>query len=65
MKIKNNYLKSIVTASISITPIIVVCLVMALIKLIDFNAVDYIFLAIGGVSLILGLALFSVGCTSG
>ena len=65
MKIKNAYLRAIVTASISITPIIILCLVMALSKLISFNAVDYIFLGIGWISLILGLALFSVGCSSG
>ena len=65
MKIKNNYLKAVVTASISITPIIILCLVMALTKIIPFNVVDYVFLIIGWISLILGLALFSVGCISG
>lgn len=65
MKFKNTYIKAIVTSSISITPIIILCLVMALTKLISFNATDYIFLGIGWVALILGLALFSVGCTSG
>ena len=65
MKIKNTYLQAIVTSSISITPIIILCLIMALTKLISFNAVDYIFLGIGWIALILGLALFSVGCSSG
>ena len=65
MKSKNSYIKAIITASISITPIIILCLIMALTKLISFNHVDYIFLAIGWISLIIGLALFSVGCSSG
>ena len=65
MKFKNTYIKAIVTSSISITPIIILCLVMALTKLISFNVTDYIFLGIGWIALILGLALFSVGCTSG
>ena len=65
MKIKNTYLKAILTASISITPIIILCLIMAWTGLISFNYVDYIFLIIGWISLILGLALFSVGCMSG
>ena len=70
MNIKNTYVKSIVTASISIAPIIILCVVLSLIplnggKLVFLNAIDYIFLGIGGLALIFGLALFSVGCSSG
>ena len=56
---KNRYLDALKSSALSITPIIVIVIILSLTGLapLDFNRGDYILLSIGLVVLIVGLAI--------
>ena len=68
---KNRYLSALISSSLSIGPIVVITIVLALIfqfinidGIIKFQVVDYLLLLIGMVILIVGLSLFQIGASS-
>lgn len=66
----NRYLKALLSSSLSIVPIVVITLALALsfqlvgTNMIKFQGVDYALLLIGMVVMIVGLSLFQVGASS-
>ena len=66
----NRYIKSLISSSLSIVPVIVITLVLALTfqfvggDMIKFQGVDYALLLIGMVIMIIGLSLFQIGASS-
>ena len=62
---KNRYLKSLISSSLSIAPIILLVLVLSWTPLLSIGQTDYIMLIVGGAVLIVGLALFQIGASTG
>ncbi|MCQ2800358.1 MAG: DUF1538 domain-containing protein [Bacilli bacterium] len=62
---KNRYLSALLSSSLSIAPMILLVFILSWTPLLTITSNDYIMLAIGGVFLILGLALFQVGAATG
>lgn len=62
---KNRYLNALFTSSLSIAPIILLVCILSWTPILSLKANDYIMLLIGGIILILGLALFQIGATTG
>ena len=66
----NRYLKALVSSSLSIVPIVVITIALALTfqfvggDMIKFQGVDYALLLIGMVVMIIGLSLFQIGASS-
>ena len=66
----NRYIKSLISSSLSIVPVIVITIVLALTfqfiggDMIKFQGVDYALLLIGMVIMIIGLSLFQIGASS-
>ena len=67
---KNRYLSALLSSSLSIIPIVVITIALAISfqviggEMIVFQGVDYALLLIGMVVLIIGLALFQIGASS-
>ena len=67
---KNRYLSAFISSALSIVPVVVITLALALTfqlmgdNMIKFQGVDYALLLIGMVVLIVGLALFQIGASS-
>ncbi|MBO7573726.1 MAG: DUF1538 domain-containing protein [Bacilli bacterium] len=62
---KNRYLKALITSLLSIAPIILIVCIISWTPLLSLYKNDYIMLIIGGVILIVGLALFQIGAATG
>ena len=62
---KNRYLNALISSSLSIAPIILLVCIMSWTPLLSLGKHDYLMLIIGGVILILGLALFQIGAATG
>ena len=66
---KNRYVSSFIQSTLSVLPMIAIVLILSLIptstgKLVPFEGMDYLALALGCVVLIVGLAFFQLGSTS-
>ena len=62
---KNRYLKSLLSSSLSIAPMILLVCILSWTPIMDLTSSDYIMLCVGAVILILGLMLFQVGASTG
>lgn len=63
---KNQFLRSLLTSSISIAPIILLVLIMSWTNIAPLGGgYDYLLLILGGIFLILGLTLFQIGASTG
>ena len=64
---KNRYLNALISSSLSIAPMILIVCVLSWIPFIGLHlgVNDYVMLIIGGIVLILGLALFQIGAANG
>ena len=63
--LKNRYVKALLSSSLSIAPIILLVCILSFTPLLSLQGNDYVMLAIGAVILVLGLALFQIGATTG
>lgn len=67
---KNRYLSALISSSLSIVPIVVITIALAITfhimggNMLQFSGVDYALLLIGMVVLIIGLSLFQIGASS-
>ena len=62
---KNRYLSALISSSLSIAPMILLVCILSWTPLLNLGAFDYLMLIIGGLVLIIGLALFQIGATTG
>ena len=62
---KNRYLSALISSSLSIAPMILLVCVLSWTPLLNLGTFDYLMLIIGGMVLIIGLALFQIGATTG
>lgn len=62
---KNRYLKALISSSLSIAPIILLVCILSWTPLLTLKSNDYLALILGGLILIIGLALFQVGASTG
>ncbi len=60
---KNRYINALISATFSITPIVLIVLVLSWVNLspLNYNRGDYLLLAIGAIVLIVGMAIFQIG----
>ena len=64
MKIKNKFVKSLITSTLSILPIVILVFILSLSKLTPISNLESITLAIGAVVMIVGLSLFQIGSSN-
>ena len=62
---KNRYLSALFSSTLSIAPMILLVCILSWTPLLNLGGGDYLALAIGGVILIIGLAFFQVGASTG
>jgi len=61
----NRYVKAFLSSALSITPMIVIVLLLHVFRIAQLNSSELTLLLIGGVVLIVGLALFQIGANTG